>query len=205
MLRTEKREVPSEEGADKNMPAILQAWTGKISTAQPTKNFKSDHSCAFDDKRITEYERRNVAFQDDIKKPVHLAAAKMIPLMIMDIAFLKSFDVQWEAPHAALETGGAAASDDDDEVAMDIDTSSWVVTDPGTVPLKDLKLPARGKIQTHLMYAAAIVGIPDQRPPEVQSFLDQMQRRIEELALEYEANDPELIITRPFTDVEEET
>ena len=78
VLRKEKREVPSEEGADKNMPAILKAWTGKFSTAQPTKNFKSDHSCAFDDKRITEYERRNAAFQDDIKKPGHLAAAKMI-------------------------------------------------------------------------------------------------------------------------------
>ena len=119
--------------------------------------------------------------------------------MIVDMAFLNSFDVQWEAPHAALETGGAAASDDDDEVAKDIDTLSWVVTDPGTLPLKHLKLPARGKIQTHPMYAAAIVGIPDQRPPEVQSFLDRMQRRIEELALEYEVNDPELIITRPFT------
>ena len=53
---------------------------------------QSDHSCAFDDKRITEYERRNAAFQDDIKKPGHLAAAQMIPLIIMDIAFLKSFD-----------------------------------------------------------------------------------------------------------------
>ena len=63
--------------------------------------------------------------------------------------------------------GGGGASDDDDEVAMDNDTLTWVVTNPGTVPLKDLKFPARGKIQAHLMYAAAIVGTPDQRGPAV--------------------------------------
>ena len=38
----------------------------------------------------SEYERRSAAFQDDIKKSGHLAATKMIPLMIMDIAFLKA-------------------------------------------------------------------------------------------------------------------
>ena len=40
VLRTEKRELTSEQGAQKNMPAILQALTGKFSSAQPTKNFK---------------------------------------------------------------------------------------------------------------------------------------------------------------------
>ena len=68
--------------------------------------------------------------------------------------------------HTALETGGAAASDNNDQVAMDIDTSSWVVTDPGSVPLEDPKLLARGKIPTHLVYAAAIVGTPDVRSPD---------------------------------------
>ena len=50
VLRTEKREVPTEEGADKKMLEILQAWTGKFSTAQPTKisEFESDLSRAFD-------------------------------------------------------------------------------------------------------------------------------------------------------------
>ena len=131
--------------------------------------------------------------------------------MIMDIAFLKSFDVKSEAPHAALENWAGAASDDDDddEVAMDMDTSSWVVlTDQDTVPLKDIKLHARGKIQVHLVavYAAAIVGIPDQRPPEVLSFIDQMQQHMQELALEYGTNDPQAegIITSPFTEMEEE-
>ena len=99
---------------------------------------------------------------------------------------------------AALETGGGAASDNDDEVAMELGCKR-----PGLGALKDLKLLARGKIPTHLMCAAAIVGIPDQCPPEVQSFLDPLQRSIEELAMEYEANDPKLFITRQFTDVEE--
>ena len=80
--------------------------------------------------------------------------------MTLDIAFLKSFEVEWESWEGA---------DDDDDESMDLDTSSWVVTDPGSVPLKDLKLPARGKIPTHLVYAAAIVVTPDVRSPDVRS------------------------------------
>ena len=78
------------------------------------------------------------------------------------------------------------------------------------VTLKELKLSARDKIPTRLIYAAAIAGTPDQHLPEVQSFLDRMQRvpathTLEELALDYKANDPVLIIERSFTEVEEET
>ena len=69
--------------------------------------------------------------------------------MTLDIAFLKSFEVEWEAPISALESGEGA--DDDDDESMDLDTSSWVVTDPGSVPLKDFKIPARGQIPTHLV------------------------------------------------------
>ena len=54
----------------------------------------------------------------------------MIALMTLDIAFLKSFEVEWEAPISALENGEGA--DDDDDESMDLDTSSWVVTDPGS-------------------------------------------------------------------------
>ena len=107
VLRTEKREVPRKNGADKNMPAILQGRAGleilHCATPQPTKKFKSDHSCAFDDQRISDNERCNAAFQDNIKTPGHLAAVKMISLMIMDIAF----DVHCRAvggPHTALES-----------------------------------------------------------------------------------------------------
>ena len=52
--------------------------------------------------------------------------------MTLDIAFLKSFEVEWEAPISSLESGeGADDDDDDDDESMDLDTSSWVVTDPG--------------------------------------------------------------------------
>ena len=203
LLRIEKREVPIAAGADKNMPPIPMAWTGNFKNPQPPKNFKNDCSCAFDEKRIKEYETRNSVFQADIKRPTNVAAAKMIALMTLDIAFLKSFEVEWEAPISALENGEGA--DDDDDESMDLDTSSWVVTDPGSVPLKDLKLPARGKIPTHLVYAAAVVGTPDVRSPDVQTFIDRIQRRLQELAVEHSTDDAALIMTRAFTDAEEET
>ena len=65
---------------------------------------------------------------------------------------------------------------------MDIDTSSWVVTDLCLVPLKDLKLqvPERGQIPKHLVSAAAIVGIPDVRSPEARTFIDRIQRRMQD-------------------------
>ena len=34
----------------------------------------------------------------------------------MDIAYLKSFEVEWEHTAAALETEGARKDDDDDEI-----------------------------------------------------------------------------------------
>ena len=49
------------------------------------------------------------------------------------------------------------ASDDDDE-SFHVDTSSWAV------PLKDLKIPEKGKLPAHLLYACAIVGTPQVRP-----------------------------------------
>jgi len=76
--------------------------------------------------------------------------------MILDIAYRKSFDVEWEPRPAALEV-----ADDDD-----IDTLSWDVTDPESVPWKDLKL-----------YAAAIVGMPEQRSPDVDAFIERMLDR----------------------------
>ena len=193
LLRTEKREVPVVDGTDRNMPAILHTWTGKFSRTQPPRNYKSDPSCAFDEKRISEYERHNTAFQDNIKKAAPVAASKMIALMIMDLAFLKSFDVEWEASHAALETAGGAASDDD---VMDIDVSSWDVTDPDSVPWKDLKVPARGKLPTHIAYAAAILGLPDKCSKEVQSFINQTVLRMRALSEEYNTDDWTQLMTR---------
>ena len=81
ILRTEGREVPTEVNADRNMPAIPFQWTGKSNATQPRANFKTDLSCAFDDKRISEYERHNAAFEKTRKLPAHLAAPHLIPLM----------------------------------------------------------------------------------------------------------------------------
>ena len=203
LLRIEKREVPIAAGADKNMPPIPMAWTGNFKNPQPPKNFKNDCSCAFDEKRIKEYETRNSVFQADIKRPTNVAAAKMIALMTLDIAFLKSFEVEWEAPISALESGEGA--DDDDDESMDLDTSTWVVTDPGSVPLKDLKIPEKGKLPAHLLYACAIVGTPQVRPPAAKTFIDQVSRRLEQLGLEYGTNDSTMILTREMTDVEYDT
>ena len=107
LLRTEWREVPKNTGTDRNMPPIPTGWTGTYQTAQdPKKNFKLETSCSFDAKRISEYEKRNLEFEKDCKGSCRLAAARMLALMILDIAYLKSFDVEWEVPIAALQGEG---------------------------------------------------------------------------------------------------
>ena len=80
----------------------------------------------------------------------------MLALMTLDFAYLKSFKVEWKSPIAALESEGVA-SDDDDE-SFHVDTSSWVVTYPDSVPLKDIKIPEKGKLQAHIVCEASIWG-----------------------------------------------
>ena len=70
--------------------------------------------------------------------------------------------------------------------------------------MKDLKIPARGQIPTHLVYAAAIVGTPGVRSQDVQTFIDGIQRRLQELAVEHSTDNNALIMTRAFTDAEED-
>ena len=160
-LRIDKREVPKETNADKNMPPILQSWQGKHNAAQPDKNLKKGLSCAFNAVRIANYEELNKSFATNIKLPAPEAAAKIIPLMVMDIAYLKSFDVEWEGTPPALATEGGAQDDDDMD---DIDTSSWEATDPASVPIDRLKIPQSGKLPTALLYAAALLGVAEKRP-----------------------------------------
>jgi hypothetical protein len=71
---------------------------------------------------------------------------KMIPLMIVDLAYTRSFDMEREVQPAALETGGGATSDDDDDEGG-MNTALWSFGGPETVPVKDLatKIPSRGK------------------------------------------------------------
>ena len=152
VLRTEKRANPKEAGGDKIMPPMLHAWEGRFGAAQPTKNLRKNMSCAFTEKQVTQYEALNGSFAQTIKLAGQVAAAKLLPLLFMDIAYLKSFDVDWESACPALETEAAADGDDDDE----IDTSAWDATDPSTIPFNQLKIPKNGKIPTALMYAAAL-------------------------------------------------
>jgi hypothetical protein len=95
VLRSEKRDIPEEEDGDKIMPSILHTWTGKFRDIQPQKNYHAKTSCAFDKSRIDEYERRNQKFTKSIETAGHQAAKEIVPLLIHDIAYLKSFDVQW--------------------------------------------------------------------------------------------------------------
>ena len=91
----------------------------------------------------------------------------------MDIAYLKSFEVEWERTAAALETDGARGDDDDDE----INTSSWDTADPATVPFKNLKYPSTGKLPTAVLYAAAILGVSKNPTPEVKNWVVQILLR----------------------------
>ena len=206
LLRTERREFPVNEGADRIMPPIPTSWTGTLTTPQqPNKNVKLDSSCSFDAKRIQDYEKRNGDFQNDIKLGSRLAAARMLALMTLDIAFIKSFEVEWEAPIPALEGGGAAADDDDEDETVDIDTSTWDVTEPASVPLKDLRIPEKGKLPAHLLYACAILGSSQVISPAALAFINKVSQRLQDLGLEYGTDQPRAILTRDLTDDEYET
>ena len=167
VLRTEKREVPKEANADKNMPDILHTWRGKLGQTQSSQNYNHDTSCAFNSNRIRDYEERNKAFKSKSKLPASQAVKDIIPLMVHDIAYLKSFDVEWEGVPPALQTQSAAADDDDDD---EPDTSSWCVSNPSTVPFKDLKIPKRGKLPPYLFLALAIVNKMEPKPREFAKF-----------------------------------
>ena len=200
VLRAEKREVPKEPGADKNMPPILHTWEGKFTAAQPPKNFKKHLSCAFTEERIRQYEELNKSFVASTKLPGPAAAGKIIPLMVMDMAYLKSFEVDWDGACPALETTAVADDDDDD----DIDTSAWDVTDPSTIPFNNLRIPKKGKLPTALLYAASLLAVAEPRPQNVGSWISALVDRFNDLKAQTSSNDLNDIITRPMTAHEEE-
>jgi len=200
VLRAEKREIPKESGADKNMPPILHTWEGKFSATQQLKNFKKNLSCAFNEERIRQYEELNKKFLDSTKLQGPAAAGKIIPLMIMDIAYIKSFDVDWDGPCPALETHASADDDDDEE----IDTSAWDVTDPSTIPFNDLPIPKKGKLPTALLYAASLLAVAEPRPQNVGRWLDSFVERFNELKAQAPSNDLNDIIKRPMHEHEME-
>jgi len=177
LLRREQRAIPKDTGADKNMPPILQSYEGKHGSAQPVKNLKKNLSCAFSEEQVQKYEELNQGFLNATKLAAPAAAAKIIPLLLFDIAYLKSFDVEWERTAPALEAEVARDDDDDDEV----DTSSWHPTEPETVPFRDLKYSKTGKMATAALYGAAILGVSPNPTPEVKNWVVQVLDRYEQL------------------------
>ena len=165
-----------------------------------TEKFQKQLSCAFTEERVKQYEELNKSFVPTTKLPAPAAAAKIIPLMIMDMAYLKSFDVDWDGACPALDTP-AVADDDDDN---DIDTSAWDVTDPSTIPFNNLRIPRKGKLPTALLYAASLLAVAEPRPQNVGRWISALVDRFNELKAQTSSNDLNDIITRPMTAHEEE-
>ena len=199
VLQIEKRDVPKDDNGDKIMPPILQSWTGKFANSQPPNNYQKEMSCAFDKDRISDYGRRNQKFESAIQMPGSQAAREIIPLLIHDIAYLKSFDVEWKAEPAALALATSATESDDDP---EPDTSSWCLTDPTSVPFKYLNIPSKGKLPPHLILAAAIFNVAKPKPIGAGDFCGRVAERMLELRKETGSAVLEDIMTRKFTEEE---
>ena len=154
VLRSENCEQPAEPNCDRNMPPIMKKWIGQMSSHQnPSKNHDIDTTCAFDHARIKKYETANESFQSDLKLNCPNGARKVADLLIMDIAFLKSFEVEWQKPVNGVLGGGTESDDDVAEYACD----GWELADPSTIPFG--KLPVcdeNGKIFPHALIANRI-------------------------------------------------
>ena len=154
VLRSESHERPAEPNSDRNMPPIMKRWIGQMSHHQnPSKNHDLDTTCAFDHARIKKYETANESFQSDLKLNCPNGARKVADLLIMDIAFLKSFEVEWQKPVNGVLGGGTESDDDVAEYACD----GWELADPSTIPFG--KLPVcdeNGKIFPHALIANRI-------------------------------------------------
>ena len=154
VLRSENHERPAETNSDRNMPPIMKRWIGQMSHHQnPSKNHDLDTTCAFDHARIKKYETANESFQSDLKLNCPNGARKVADLLIMDIAFLKSFEVEWQKPANGVLSGGTESDDDVAEYACD----GWELADPSTIPFG--KLPVcdeNGKIFPHALIANRI-------------------------------------------------
>ena len=196
ILRMEKRETPAVEGADQNMPPILHTWKGNQSASQPTKNYDTKASCAFNKTRILSYEKRNKDFDKIIKLSAKEAAPRVSELMIDDIAYIKSFDVVWISDPTALETTHSNQSDDDED---EPDTTKWCLTDATTVPFKHLGIPRKGKLPPHLLVAAAIFNVAKPAPLGADTFCRDLAERMNELRNEHDSSDLDIIMTRKFT------
>ena len=102
ILRTQARETPKEDGGDKVMPTLLKKWTGGKTANQPVGNYAEKMSCAFPSDRINTYERQSKIFPTFLKMKISAAATSITKLLVFEISYLKSWDVEWEQPAAAL-------------------------------------------------------------------------------------------------------
>ena len=157
--------TPEKENEDKCMPPLLFHYDTKIRAGaeQPDANYRKNLSCAFDEKRIQEYETENNNFSTNMQSPT--AFVSLRELIIMDIAYLHLRNVKWAEKQAAHLTGDAARSSDDEahppstqpdgpqqlsqaeapprDVA-DIDFTKWDPTELNSVPWLELKTSMTG-------------------------------------------------------------
>lgn len=155
LLKTEPRARPAEAHGDRIMPPIMKKWIGALNSHQnTTKNHDIDSSCAFDDARISKYEQANETFAADVKKNCPTGAAKVAALVVMDIAYIKSLEVDWESQPTALAGSPPAESDDE---AGEVAFLHWDFTNPDSIPWNTLSVcDAHGKFYPHALVAGKI-------------------------------------------------
>ena len=129
----------------------------------------------------------------------------------MDIAFIKSYDVEWESEPTAL-AGAATASDDDkskesgddDDDDGEIPFTEWDFVGLENIPFNDIKNIPTGqeKIPPHFYVAATIIKELASRTEEQQRILDSMSDFVAQLPEGGKGVDFDVLLTRPFTEVE---
>ena len=110
----------------------------------------------------------------------------------MDIAFIKSYDVEWESEPTAL-AGAATASDDDkskesgddDDDDGEIPFTEWDFVGLENIPFNDIKNIPTGqeKVPPHFYVAATIINELARQTEEQQRILDSMSGFVEERKL----------------------
>jgi hypothetical protein len=100
--------TPERERDDKCMPPLLVHCDSKIrfDAQQPDTNYRKDYSCAFDEKRIQQYELENQNFSEKMKTAT--AFVSLRELIVMDIAFIHLRTVKWAPKRAEHLTAEAA-------------------------------------------------------------------------------------------------
>ena len=101
-LRVQAREKPKQGEGDLIMPSLLKKWTGGRTANQPTGNYFEKATCSFPSDRVAAYEKACKAFPSYLKMNLKNAAINITKLLVYEIAYLKSWEVEWEAPPAAL-------------------------------------------------------------------------------------------------------